>query len=329
MKVLILTEGGKNIGFGHITRCIALYQAFEEKGLITELMINADKDIKETISEKNYQTFNWLNERGKLLKMVNKSDIVIVDSYLADMQIYASISDIARIPVYIDDTRRLEYPSGIVLNGSFYAEDLYYPKKDGVEYLLGIQYAILRKEFWDVPAKKINKNAGRIMITFGGVDTKNMASKFLDFLNEEYSDLQKLVIIGKGFQNTKDIEMKAGKNTELIYFPNAKKMKEIMLISDIAISSGGQTLYELIRVGVPTIGICVAENQVFGLEKLQKMDLIEYVGEYDDGEIERKLRKSIEYLGTQKIRETRSERGRRLVDGNGCKRLINQLISYL
>ena len=31
-KVIILTEGGKKVGFGHITRCISLYQAFEEKG---------------------------------------------------------------------------------------------------------------------------------------------------------------------------------------------------------------------------------------------------------------------------------------------------------
>ncbi len=31
MKVFIITEGGKNIGFGHINRCLSLYQAFEEK----------------------------------------------------------------------------------------------------------------------------------------------------------------------------------------------------------------------------------------------------------------------------------------------------------
>jgi len=31
MKVFIITEGSKNTGFGHITRCLSLYQAFEEK----------------------------------------------------------------------------------------------------------------------------------------------------------------------------------------------------------------------------------------------------------------------------------------------------------
>ena len=40
MKVFIITEGSKNIGFGHITRCISLYQAFEERGIIPEFIIN-------------------------------------------------------------------------------------------------------------------------------------------------------------------------------------------------------------------------------------------------------------------------------------------------
>ena len=31
MKVFIITEGGRNISFGHITRCLSLYQAFKEK----------------------------------------------------------------------------------------------------------------------------------------------------------------------------------------------------------------------------------------------------------------------------------------------------------
>lgn len=321
MKALILTEGGKNIGFGHITRCIALCQVFEEKGIVAELIINTEDNIEEMVGGKNYQAFNWFKERDRLLERLDKSDIVIVDSYLANMPIYANISNIARIPVYLDDTRRLEYPRGIVLNGSFYAEDLHYPKKDGVEYLLGIQYAILRKEFREVPAKKINKDMGSVMVTFGGADTKNMTLKILDFLNKKYSYLRKLVIIGKSFQNVKDIEMKIDKNTELIYFPTAKKMKEIMLISDIAISSGGQTLYELARVGVSTIGICVAENQTIGLEKLQTMDLMEYAGMYDDHEIEEKLKMSIKSLTAQGIREARSKRGRKLVDGRGAERI--------
>jgi spore coat polysaccharide biosynthesis predicted glycosyltransferase SpsG len=39
ISVLILTEGGREAGFGHITRCTALYQAFEERGIFTEFIV--------------------------------------------------------------------------------------------------------------------------------------------------------------------------------------------------------------------------------------------------------------------------------------------------
>ncbi|MBI5140367.1 MAG: hypothetical protein HZA94_02890, partial [Candidatus Vogelbacteria bacterium] len=45
MKVLILTEGGKSIGAGHLARCSALYQACEEKGANVELVINGDDSV--------------------------------------------------------------------------------------------------------------------------------------------------------------------------------------------------------------------------------------------------------------------------------------------
>jgi spore coat polysaccharide biosynthesis predicted glycosyltransferase SpsG len=34
MNVVILTEGGKNIGFGHVARCSSIYQAFEQSPYI-------------------------------------------------------------------------------------------------------------------------------------------------------------------------------------------------------------------------------------------------------------------------------------------------------
>ncbi len=45
MKVIILTEGGEKIGFGHITRGIALCEAFEEKCINPELLVDGDNSI--------------------------------------------------------------------------------------------------------------------------------------------------------------------------------------------------------------------------------------------------------------------------------------------
>ncbi len=70
MKVFIITEGSKNIGFGHITRCISLYQAFKKRGIIPKFIINGDDPVKDLLKGLNYQIFNWLDEKSRLFKKV-------------------------------------------------------------------------------------------------------------------------------------------------------------------------------------------------------------------------------------------------------------------
>ena len=329
MKVFILTEGGKDIGFGHITRCLSLYQAFEERGIKPKFIVNADNNIEYLLKDVNYQIFNWLEERNKLFEMVKDTDIAVIDSYLADISLYNKIANLVKIPVYIDDNKRLDYPKGIVLNGNIHAETLNYPKKDGIIYLLGTKYTPLRKEFWEVPEKKIKEKIENIMVTFGGDDAKNMTPKILAFLNDKYPNLIKNVIIGRAYQDVDEIKKCADKNTNLIYYPDAEKMKKIMLKSDIAISAGGQTLYELARVGVPTIGICVAENQLGNIKEWEKIGFLEYAGWYKDDNILLKINKLLKKMEDVELRKFKSKLGRNFLNGSGSMRVIYTLLKKL
>jgi UDP-2,4-diacetamido-2,4,6-trideoxy-beta-L-altropyranose hydrolase len=325
MKVFIITEGGKNIGFGHITRCLSLYQSFKERGILPKFIINGDDNIEYLLKNVNYQIFNWLDERNKLFEIIKDADIAVIDSYLADISLYNKIANLVKIPVYVDDNKRLDYPDGVVLNGNIHAETLNYPKKDGIIYLLGTKYTHLRKEFWEVPEKKIKEKIESIMVTFGGSDAKNMTPKILAFLNDKYQNLIKNVIIGKAFQNIDEIKKYTDKNTNLIYYPDAEKMREIMLESDIAISAGGQTLNELASVGVPTIGVCIAENQLGNVKGWEKVGFLEYVGWYNKSNILEKIENSIKYLGKIKLRKSKSKIGREFVDGKSSLRIIDEI----
>ncbi len=55
MKVCLLTEGGKNIGLGHIAGCILVYQAFEEAGIGPQLIVSGDEVVHELLKDKNCQ----------------------------------------------------------------------------------------------------------------------------------------------------------------------------------------------------------------------------------------------------------------------------------
>lgn len=326
MKVFIITEGGKDMGFGHMTRCLSLYQAFEERGIRPKFIINGDNDIEYLLKDINYQIFNWLDKRNKLFEMVKDADIAIIDSYLADISFYNKILKMVKLPVYIDDNKRLEYPKGIVLNGSIYAEGLNYPKRNGVTYLLGTKYILLTKEYWDIPKKKTKDKIENVMIIFGGDDAKNMTPKIMNLLNKKYQGLKKNIIIGKAFHNIKEIEKEIENNTNLIYCPDAGKIKEIMLESDIAISAGGQTLHELARIGVPTIGICVAKNQLRNVEGWRKAGFLEYAGWYDTCDLEKGVEDKIQNLWDSLIRQKRKNIVKKILNGKGSLNVIKYIV---
>lgn len=326
MRVLFFTEAGYGIGFGHLTRCLSLYQAFKEQGISPELIVNGDESITGIVETFNVQTFDWIRKQPESLNILKDADIVVIDSYLVESEFYERVSSSVKMPLYIDDYRRINYPKGIVLNSSIYAEEMDYPIKEGVVYLLGTKYMPLRKEFWEVPEKKISENIKKVMITFGGDDSQNMTVKTLSLLCDEYPDLIKNVIIGKGFKNINKIEKVKEKNTNLVYFPGAKVMKQLMLDTDFAVSACGQTLYEFARVGVPVIAIAVADNQLNNAKGWQRAGFIEYAGWWKEAGVLLKVLEGVKTLFPYKVRLERKKIGRSIVDAKGAERIAEALL---
>ncbi len=326
MKLTIITEGGLIDGLGHIQRCLAISQAFEETGIKSEFIINGDNSVKEVLKERKFRIVNWLKDRDTVLVSIRKSEIVIVDSYRGDIDFYRKLSLRAGVPVYIDDNKRLGYPQGIVVNSGIHAPSLKYPARDKTTYLLGPQYALLRKPFWEIGEKKINDEVKSIMVTTGGCDPANVMPKIVGCLRTKYPLIKKSIIIGNSFGNIGEIKKQTDKITKLIYFPDAENMKKQMIRSDIAISAGGQTLCELARMGVPTIAFCQAENQRPHLEAWQNEGFIEYAGEVNN--LEGRILRAFDQFLSRKERFRRSRKGMELVDGQGTRRIRDALLEY-
>jgi len=327
MKVTIITEGGLNIGLGHIMRCLSVYQAFEERNINVKLIVNSDNSVDKLLENKNYKIFNWVEKQQELFDLIKDNNVVIIDSYLAEISFYKKISELVEIPVYIDDNNRLEYPKGFVLNGNIHAKELNYPANKDIKYLLGTEYTPLRKEFWDVPEKVQKEKINNVMIVLGGNDIRNLTPLIMGFLKRKYPFWKKNIIIGSSFSNIDAIKKEIDENTNLIYYPDAQGMKEIMLKSDMAISAGGQTLYELARIGVPTIGICVAENQIGNIQGWQKVGFLDYTDLHNESTLSKEFTNIIERLQEESIREEKSKIGKHLVDGKGSYRVVKDLLA--
>ncbi|MCM8774725.1 MAG: UDP-2,4-diacetamido-2,4,6-trideoxy-beta-L-altropyranose hydrolase, partial [Candidatus Omnitrophica bacterium] len=106
-----------------------------------------------------------------------------------------------------------------------------------------------------------------------------------------------------------------------------KKMLNLMLKVDLCISGGGQTTYELARLGVPTIGICFAKNQLLNLKYGQKAEYLEFVGWFKCKNLFEKIEEIVESLNCAK-EEKISLAGQKSVDGQGARRIIEEILKW-
>lgn len=329
MKVFLITEGNKEVGFGHITRCISLYQSFEEYNIKPTFIINCDESVKKWMGKIDFLSFDWLNNPQKIFKIIKNSDIVIIDSYMAPKYIYKKISDLTNLTVSIDDNCRINYPKGIVLNGAINATQFNYPLSRNIEYLLGTHYIPLRKEFKEKSVKKIKKNIETIMVTFGGEDSANMTPRIIEILKKYYPTQKKKIVIGTGFKNIENIQKLTDSNIEMEYNVNAQLMKDLMLQSDVAISAGGQTIYELAKIGIPSIIIGVAKNQINQINGWDKNGFICYAGWKKDPDLNQKIIKCLKNLENYQLRQKKSVTGKKEVDGQGSTRTVRKIMNTL
>ena len=323
MKVVILTEGGKDFGYGHVARCSSIYQAFEHYNIFPNFIVNGDESIKSILSNIEVEIADWLSDYS----IIPDADIVVIDSYFADLNFYNKLScDVSQV-VYVDDNNRLEYPKGIIVNGTLNASNMNYVNRENITYLIGNEFIPLRKEFWNIPKLKINENVESILITMGGNDLRNLTPKLLKLLNENYPHLNKKIIITDSFKHAPEIESLKNNHVKLIYSPNSNEMINIMKSVDLAISSSGQTLYELACIGVPTIAIGIIDNQKNNIKNWINHGFIEYAGCWNDKNILKNILGKIEYLKDTNVRFNKRLAGIRAVDGKGSLNIVKMILN--
>src|SRR5690242_5984864 len=260
-KFLLLTEAGKTIGLGHYTRCSALCQAIEADGgeaymmvFLNDFDIESDKLIK----------VNWLQDLQQALAYKD-CETVIVDSYLAQENVYDKLSSTFKKVIVIDDYNRLQYDATALINPNVFFDDIDYSNQT-IKCIGGKDYVILRKEFRQEPKEVfIKNNIEEILVTIGGTDYRNILPAIAKACLQ--TQAKKITII------TSEInELNADdKRISILPLQNASGIYHLMEKADLVISACGQTLHELVSLGKPAIGICLdidqEPNQKFYFEK--------------------------------------------------------------
>ncbi|WP_026395936.1 PseG/SpsG family protein [Acetobacterium malicum] len=326
LNIKIFTEGGEKIGFGHISRCTALYDEAIRQGIPVELFIlnNEFGNNENSLLQSRKVSFvNW-QDPDYLLKNLDKNDLCIVDSYLASIEIYELIAELSKKALYLDDYGRLDYPEGIVVNPSLNTAEIEYKQKQNCEYLLGEQYIILRTAFLGKKKSCLNKRIEHVLITLGGADPLNLTVSITNLLREKYPELVLNVVFGKQSQLIEELEQ--FENVKVYHSLNGEKMCDLMMQADIAITAAGQTIHELMALNIPFICIRTADNQgnnIYGLKQILEKKLI-LDGMQKDFEVA--LLEA--FIRIETVRESCHDANQSdaIIDGLGVKRIIKNLL---
>jgi len=327
-KLSILTEGGKKFGFGHITRCLSIVEYFDEYGVSIEFIVDGDDSVLSILKDHSFVLMDWLNGKS-VLQRIKESTFILIDSLRVTDGHIQEIQKLGANVIYIDDDKRHNFlDKGFVLDWTILSDNKNYflPKKKSVTYFLGSKYTPFRAAFKNSKKVSISKQIQNILVSFGGSDVRNLTPVVLATLNKNFPYLKKTVVIGAGFINNDEIKLQQDENTTLIYNADAKKMTSLMQESDVAISSGGQTLYELAYLGLPTIAILLVENAREDTKGWEEVGFIDYIGNFDDIDLMKKLITSVESLKDQKIRQKMQSNAAKLIDFNGARLIVDTIM---
>ncbi len=326
-KIVIITEGGKGIGFGHLSRCFSLYHALREKGEAPIFIINDDLaalSFLASLGVKKIQT----RARAESLDGAPglKGDVAVVDSYHLPLSAYQELAARFDLLVSIDDENRLPYPPGMVVNGALYAEELPYPSRPGVRLLLGPAYFMLRPEYMGISQREVRQEVRDILITVGGVDWCHLTQRLIKIAGE-MPGVTLHVLTTDGFDGLEGIRRTVGEvPADVHFYHNRRNLVEVMRQCDIALSAGGQTTYELAACGTPAIGVCTAQNQLKNLLAWEKAGFLLFAGWENDSRFGDRVRRCLETITPQETRAHMRREGRRRIDGRGPARVAEAIL---
>ena len=96
-------------------------------------------------------------------------------------------------------------------------------------------------------------------------------------------------------------------------------MPQLMADADVAISAAGITTWEMCFLGLPAVLIDVAENQTPGADELDRQGVAIHAGSSQQITQESIAARLKPLLASPERRAAMAERGRKLVDGSGCR----------
>ena len=346
-KLIIRADSDTQIGTGHVMRCIALAQAWQDQGgHVTFLSHCENEGLQQRIIDEGFDFIPIEKPHPDpsdlkatidlLLKIRNPQSAIrnwlVLDGYHFTPHYQCEIKEAGHRLFVIDDMAHLNhYYADVLLNQNIHASKLPYSCDRRTKKLLGCEYVLFRREFLKYKdwKREIPDKAKKILATMGGSDPDNVTFKIIEaikFINDP--SLKVKIIVGP--LNLHVSELRAAvlhAPCSMLLVQNATNMPELMAWADVAISAGGSTCWEMAFMGLPNLIITISDNQAGIAEGLARAGATVDLGWHANISVNQCAQALKESLQDKMKRSCLSEQGQKVINGSGKQEIIRAMLA--
>ncbi|MBU6462892.1 MAG: UDP-2,4-diacetamido-2,4,6-trideoxy-beta-L-altropyranose hydrolase [Proteobacteria bacterium] len=310
-RVAIRVDASIEMGMGHLARCMSLANALASHGVKIVFIMREHASVFSRIVEACGHTLlllrdselyqdpydltahaHWLpvnpqQDAAQTLEAIGgigDVDWLIVDHYALDANWERQQRKQALRVLVIDDLADRVHDCDILLDQNLVLNpEARYSSlvPAACQQMLGPGYALLRPEFAEA-RKSLTDRSGevrRILVCYGGSDPSNETAKALAAIKHmETTSLAIDVVIGLGNPHADRVSGLCLELRCVELHRGTDNMAELMGRADLAIGAGGIMNWERCCLGLPTIAVDVAANQVRSLAALASAGALIHLG---------------------------------------------------
>lgn len=211
----------------------------------------------------------------------NGVDWLVVDHYALDSRWERGMRTVARQIMVIDDLANRPHDADLLLDQNLVpkCESRYHGLvPDDCRCLLGPLYAMLHHSFADQACRAtVRRNVRRLLLFFGGGDQENLTGRALRELKS--LSVPGDVVIGSSNPHHAAIEQLCHEQPgRWMLHVQTNRMSDLMLKADLMLGTGGTAHWERCLLGLPSITVASASNQIATTEMLASLGACHYLG---------------------------------------------------
>lgn len=360
--VAFRADASVRIGSGHVMRCLTLADALagagatcrfamrahdghlgalvEARGHVALLLPPGDGRVSDEPTHADWLGTDWETDAVQTRNALPGSpvDLLIVDHYALDRRWQMALRDLARHRMVIDDLADRVHDADLLLDQNLgtSAADYAALLPAHARRLIGPRYALLRPEFAAAHARiattaSADRALRHILIAVSGTDPDNVSEQLLDRLDTARlpADVAITVVLGNSAPHIGAVRARTARMrppTQLLVGVN--DMSRIFAGADLCIGATGGMSWERCCLGLPTLLLVLADNQVKAASALADAGAGLLVGDIRHPGWELRFDAQLQAALDPRQRDAMHQRAMAICDGQGARRIVGTLEGF-